>query len=100
MEEKVASTPSADGRVDDPVSSIEAVHQVLTAGERKPTFMRNIGLTVAPKGRTPARSMIEAQLLADQARNKELCAALEDMQRDKEDVKETILKSERAIQVM
>ena len=63
MEKKLAPTPSEDGSVDEPVSSIEAVHEVLTAGgKRKPTFLRNVGLKVAPKGRTPARSVMEAQL--------------------------------------
>ena len=60
MQEKVAPTPSEDGSVDDPVSSIEAVHQVLTAGERKPTFLKNVGLKVVSKGRTPDRSLYEA----------------------------------------
>ena len=76
MEEKVAPTPSEDGSVDDPVSSIEDVHQVLTAGKRKSTFLKNIGLKVVSKGRNPARSLNEAQLQTEKAINEELCGTL------------------------
>ena len=100
MEEKVAPTPLEDGSVDDPVSSIEAVHQVLTAGKRKPTFLKNVGLKVVSKGRTPTRSLNEAQLQTEKAINEELRGTLEELQRDKKAAKEVTLKSERDMQEM
>ena len=94
MEQKVAPTPSEDGSVDEPVSSIEAVHQVLSVVRRKPTFLRNVGLRVAPKGRTPARTVQEAQLLTERARNEQLRATIEELQRDKSADKEATLQNQ------
>ena len=39
MEAKIDSVHSEDGSRDEPVSSIEAVHQVLSANKRNPTFL-------------------------------------------------------------
>ena len=43
---------------------------------------------------------MEAQLQAEQARNEELCATLEELQRDKEAAKEAALKNERDMEEM
>ena len=100
MQEKVAPTPSEDGSVDDPVSSIEAVHQEFTAGKRKPTFLKNVSLKVVSKGRTPSGSLTEAQLQTEKAINEELRGTLEELQRDKQAAKEATLKSEWDMQEM
>ena len=46
---------------------------------------------MAPKGRTPARTVQEAQLLTERARNEQLRATIEELQRDKAADKEATL---------
>ncbi|KAM0911326.1 hypothetical protein ACQ4PT_013537 [Festuca glaucescens] len=81
--QKFIPTPSEDGSVDEPLSSIEVVHQVLSADKRKPTFLKNIGITVASNSRTP-KSLLEVQLEVEKAGNEKLRSAIEELQKSKE----------------
>ena len=84
MEAKIAPVRSEDGSRNEPMSSIEDVHQVLSADKRKTTFLKNSGLDVPSTSRTPAKCPLEAQVEAEQASNEILRSAIEEMHKCKE----------------
>ena len=73
----VASTLE-DGTVIQALSATEAVSEVLSAGSRKPTFLKNVGLV---SSRTKAtKSQLQLQLDAERAGKQELRALVHDFQ--------------------
>lgn len=69
--------------MDEPLSSIEAVYQVLTEDKRKPTFLKNIGITVACTSRTP-KSQLQVQLEAEKEGNNKLLSVIKELHKSKE----------------
>ncbi|KAM0861605.1 hypothetical protein ACQ4PT_045784 [Festuca glaucescens] len=81
--QKIAPACSEDGSMDEPLSSIEAMHQVLTEDKRKPTFLKNIGIPVACTSRMP-KSQLQVQLEAEKEGNNKLLSIIEELHKSKE----------------
>ncbi|KAM0874595.1 hypothetical protein ACQ4PT_037305 [Festuca glaucescens] len=99
MEAKVAPTRSKDGSMDEPLSSIEVVHQVLTEDKRKPTFLKNIGISVASTSKAP-KSQLQVQLEAEKEGNQKLLSVIEELQKSKETAETKRLKYSEDMQEM
>ena len=82
------------------MSSIEAMHQVLSANKRNSTFLKNIVLVVSSTSRSPAKCPLEAQVEAEQASDEILRSAIEEMHKCKESADPDRKKYHEDIQAM
>ena len=97
MEQKMVPPPLADGIVVVPLSPADVVHYVLTKDNRKPTFLKNIGVHASTS--RPTKAHLESQLQAERAASEKLRESVE-LQKSKEAAEAERLKYEADMQEM
>ena len=95
MEDKMKPHTTEDDTVQPGPSASEAVAVVLTTDNRKPTFLKNIGLTTSRTKTTKAQ--LQLQLDTERAGNQKLQAVLIDMKEAKDIADADRLKYEEGI---
>jgi hypothetical protein len=99
MQAKFALVPSEDGSMDEPLSYIEVVHQVLSKKNRKPTFLKNISIRTTSTSKVP-KSQLQVQLEAEKEGNQKLLSIIEELQKFRETAKAERLKYDGDMQEM
>ena len=82
MESRMEPSTSADGTVKEPLSAAEAVTAVLCQDNRKPNFLKNIG--VIPSHTSVPKFQLQLQFDSEKKRRQELESIVDEYKKAKE----------------
>ena len=93
MEREMEPSISADGTVKEPLSAAEAVSTVLCRGNRKPNFLKNIGVITSHTSAT--KFQLQVQFDSEKKRRQELESLVDELMKPKEKAGADMIKCEQ-----